>query len=185
MSANSSLATRFRVSDLPQNRTTRFELRPDNASLDALAKDLNLLGLRKLSLVGEISASGRTDWTLRARLGATVVQPCVVTLDRVTTRIDTDIIRHFLADMPELGEDEEVEMPEDENAEQLGPEIDIASVMTEALALHLPLYPRAPGAALSETAYTEPGKTAMTDEDARPFAGLAALRDKLGEKDKN
>lgn len=183
MSAKSSPATRFRVSDLPQNRPTRFESRPGNTRLDALAKDLNLLGLRKLSLVGEITASGKTDWTLRARLGATVVQPCVVTLDRVSTRIDTDIIRHFLADMPELGEDEEVEMPEDENAELLGPEIDIDSVMIEALSLHLPLYPRATGAELSESVYTEPGKTAMTDEDARPFAGLAALRDTLGEKD--
>jgi uncharacterized metal-binding protein YceD (DUF177 family) len=51
--------------------------------------------------------------------------------------------------------------------------------LAEALALALPLYPRAPGAELGEAAFTEPGKPVLRDEDARPFAGLAHLRDKL------
>ena len=183
MPARSRPISCFRVADLPQNRPTRFELRPDPTWLDGLTNELGLLGLRKVSLVGDITARGKTDWTLHARLGATVVQPCVVTLAPVTTRIDTDIVRHFMATMPELGDEEEIEMPEDENAEQLGAQIDVALVMTEALALHLPLYPRAKGAEIFKTAFTEPGIQAMTDEDARPFAGLAALRDKLGDKD--
>ena len=35
------------------------------------------------------------------------------------------------------------------------------------------------GAELGEAVYTAPGQIPMSDEDARPFAGLAALRDKL------
>jgi hypothetical protein len=51
--------------------------------------------------------------------------------------------------------------------------------MVEALVLHLPLYPRVEGAELGELAVTEPGKTPLRDADLRPFAGLAALKDKL------
>ncbi|MGB1722615.1 MAG: DUF177 domain-containing protein, partial [Paracoccaceae bacterium] len=43
--------------------------------------------------------------------------------------------------------------------------------------------PRAHGADLGEAVFTEPGKAAMRDEDTRPFAGLAALREQLEDKE--
>jgi hypothetical protein len=49
-------------------------------------------------------------------------------------------------------------------------------VIIEALALSLPAYPRKDGVEATVVGVTEPGKAVMTDEDARPFAGLAALR---------
>ena len=75
-------------------------------------------------------------------------------------------------------------MPEDDESEPLGQWIDPAAVMVEALALEIPEYPRANGAELGQVVYTKPGEIAMTDEDARPFAGLAGLRQKL-EDDKD
>ncbi|MBO9473383.1 DUF177 domain-containing protein [Shimia sp. R10_1] len=176
--------TAFRVADLPQNRPTVFELRPDAQTLEAIAKELDLTGLKKLSFKGELHAFGKSDWELIADLGATVIQPCVVTLEPVTSRIDEVVERRFLAKMPELAADEEeIEMPEDDDAEPLGATIDVFAVMQEALALNVPLFPRSEGAALKEAVFTEAGKKAMTDEDARPFAGLAALRDQLTPKD--
>jgi len=47
--------------------------------------------------------------------------------------------------------------------------------MAEALALALPLYPRAPDADLGEAVFTTPGQAPMTHEAAKPFAGLADL----------
>jgi len=168
----------FRVADLAQNRSTAFELRPDAAELSALAEELGLLGLRKLSFSGQIAGQGRRDWVLTGQLGATVVQPCVVTLEPVTTRIDTEVTRTYLAEMPEP-EGEEVEMPEDDTQEQLGSVIDPGQVMVEALALALPLYPRKEGVGSGDASFAGPGITPMTDEEAKPFAGLAALRDSL------
>ncbi|WP_109467306.1 YceD family protein [Albibacillus kandeliae] len=168
----------FRVADLAQNRSTPFELRPDAAELSALAEELGLLGLRKLSFSGQIAGQGRRDWVLTGQLGATVVQPCVVTLEPVTTRIDTEVTRTYLAEMPEP-EGEEVEMPEDDTQEQLGSVIDPGQVMVEALALALPLYPRKEGVGSGDASFAGPGITPMTDEEAKPFAGLAALRDSL------
>ncbi len=173
----------YRVADLPQNRPTEFDLKPSADELTAMAEELAVSGLRKVRFVGTIHAHGKSDWELTGKLGATVVQPCVVTLDAVTSRIEEHIERRYLSQMPELGEDEEVEMPEDENAEPLGNQIDVAAVLLEALALNIPQFPRSEGAELQQAVFTEAGKKAMTDEDARPFAGLAALRDQLSDKD--
>jgi len=170
----------LRVADLPQNRVTQFDLRPNAAQLQAIAAELDLLNLRKLMFRGTIRAVGKRDWQLEGTLGATVIQPCAVTLEPVTTRIDEVVRRRYLADAAALfPEGEEIEMPEDDSAEPLGPVIDPYAVMTEALALALPLWPRAEGAAIGSVTVTEPGQTPLTSEAMKPFAGLAGLRDQL------
>lgn len=148
--------------------------------MKTISEMLGLSGLRKLRFVGEISAQGKSDWRIDAQLGATVVQPCVVTLEPVSTRIDQPVTRLYLAAYEEP-EGSEVEMPEDDTVEPLPKEIDLSAVMIEALALHIPTYPRASDAGLDQTVFTEPGKSPLTDDDVRPFAGLAALRGKLGD----
>ncbi len=158
--------------------TETFELRPDEAQRAEIAGRLELLALRKLSFAGAVKPSGARDLTLDAKLGATVVQPCVVTGDPVTTRIDVPVLRAYLAEMDEPSA-EEAEMPEDDTAEPLPTEIDLTAVMEEALVLALPDWPRANGVDPVDLTVTEPGVAPMTDDDAKPFAGLKALRDKL------
>ncbi|KKN88230.1 hypothetical protein LCGC14_0250570 [marine sediment metagenome] len=182
MSRTPPSPTALRVAELSQNAQTPFSLRPDADSLRKIAEELDLSALRKLSFEGRIKALGRSDWQLEARLGATVVQPCVVTLEPVQTRIDVNVTRLFVQDYEEP-EETEVEMAEDDRTEPLGAWIDPAVVMIEALALEIPEYPRADGAELGQAVYTKPGEAPMTDEDARPFAGLANLKDQL--KDSN
>ena len=55
----------------------------------------------------------------------------------------------------------------------------------EALALALPAYPRANGAALGEAVFAAQGVAPLRDEDLRPFSGLASLAERLksGQKD--
>ncbi len=164
----------FRVADLAGRKPTRFTLVPDAGARARIAEDLGLIGLPQLTFKGELRPLGRHDWQLTATLDATVVQPCVVTLAPVTTVLHEEVARRYLADMPEPSGDE-IEMPEDDTAEPLPAAIDAGEVLTEALALALPLYPRADGAEDGSLAVTEPGKAAMTDDEARPFANLAEL----------
>lgn len=168
----------IRIADLGKDEPRRVSFEPDDDALSAIARVLGLDGLRKFRFHGTLAPLGKRDWQLKATLGATVVQPCVVTLAPVTTRIDEPVERIWRADWHEP-EGEEVELPERVDEDPLGAEIDIAAVAIEALALALPDFPRAEAADLGAAVFTEPGKPAMTDEDARPFAGLAALRDKL------
>ncbi len=171
----------LRVSELSIKRPVAFDLAPAKAEMATIAEELDLSGLRKLRFHGTLLAEGRTDWVLRADLGATVVQPCVITLDPVTSRIDVKIIRRFSAEPqePEVAAGDEVEMPEDDTIEPLGAEIDLNRVMIEALALSLPDYPRSEGAELGQITAAEDGITPLEDGDTKPFAGLAALRDKM------
>jgi uncharacterized metal-binding protein YceD (DUF177 family) len=166
---------RLRIADLPKRKPTRFDLRPSPTETETVCRELGLSGLRKLRLTGQIAPIGKSDWRLTAELGATVVQPCVVTLDPVTTRIDEAVERAYVADWQDP-ETAEAEMPEDTATEPVPPFVDLMAVLSEALTLALPLYPRADGVELGPRNYTEPGKAPMTDEDARPFAGLAKLK---------
>lgn len=170
--------TALRVSDLSQTAENNFSLRPDSETLKKIATELGLTTLRKLSFTGRLKPLGKTDWVLTARLGATAVQPCVVTLESVTTRIDVHVNREFLRDYVETDE-LEAEMQEDDTSEPLGSWIDVDLVLREALALAVPDYPRKDAADTAQMIYTKPGDKPMTDEDARPFAGLADLKGKL------
>ncbi|NRP11563.1 hypothetical protein XMM379_002528 [Aliiroseovarius sp. xm-m-379] len=174
----------IRVADLSPHEATAFEIIPSEAQCRAVAADIGVPALRKIRFTGTLAPMGKRDWKMKARLGATVTQDCVVTLAPVTTRIEDEVSRHWIAGLVTAPEGDEVEMPDDVTQEPLGTEIDLGEVLVEALALALPLYPRAEGAALETQNFTEPGNTPMTDEAARPFAGLAGLRDKLsGESD--
>ena len=169
----------FVVADMPTKRATAFSLTPDAELLQIIAYNLGLRGLRKLRFEGEKTPNGRSDWQLTATLGATILQDCVVTLERVTTRIDETITRHYTIDEPEFEEGSELEMPEDENIELLGDIIDPGEIMVEALSLVIPEFPRIEGAELGEANFSKPGITPMDDAEARPFSGLKALQEKL------
>lgn len=168
----------FRVASLPARKPRHFDFAPDAAGRAAVAQALGLIDLPALRLTGQIAPSGRRDFALTARLLADAVQPCSVTLAPVPATIDQAIERRFLADFT-LPEGDEVEMPEDDTSEPLGEVIDVGAVAAEALALALPLYPRAPGAELGEAVFSAPGTAPLRDEDLRPFAGLAGLAAKL------
>ena len=174
--------TVLRVVDLSASGANAFELLPGAETRKLIGERLGLLELRKLRFSGEIVAQGARDWLLQGEIGATVVQPCVATLEPVVTRLDQPVHRLYLADH-EFPTAPEAEMTEDDSQEALGEEIDLDLVMEEALALALPVYPRANAAEVVSFQTTEPGQTAMTDADAKPFAGLAALKAQMGADD--
>ncbi|MDR0808350.1 MAG: DUF177 domain-containing protein [Gemmobacter sp.] len=177
--AQPDLGPVLRVATLAARKPTRFDLRPEAGALALLADLLGITQVRELHFKGELRPQGRHDWMLEAELSAEVEQPCSVTLAPVVTRIRETVRRRFLADLPQP-QGEEAEIPEDDTLEPLGETISPGAVAAEVLALALPLYPRAPGAALGEAVFAAPGVAPLRDEDLRPFAGLAGLAQKLG-----
>ena len=168
----------LRIAELPITEPKKFLLDLDADQRAALASELGIIGIRKLRFSGLIQAVGGNDWELIGELGATVVQACVVSLDSVTTRLDEAIRRLYVADLPEVVGNE-IEMPEDDSIEALTSEINLLDVAVEALALALPQFPRKQDAELGEAVFAEPGVTPMTDDEAKPFAKLGALKDAL------
>lgn len=192
MTGDGQAPHRIPVAQIARRGGHRFEIVPDAGARAALAARLDLIDLRKLRLEGAITPDDARGWRLDAMLGATVVQPCGVTLAPVTTRIDETVTRRYVpgATPPEALPGDELEMPEDDSTEPLGAVIDLDAVLAEALALALPPWPRSEGATLGAVAagpdgtLPEDGAEANTGEAAapsRPFGGLAGLRDRLAE----
>ena len=170
-------------SDLNPKKIHEFDFRPSDEVVGDLMRDLELLSLSKLRLQGRLFALGWRSWVLSAHLGATVVQHCVVSLDPVSTRIDAPVERKFvpLAEIEpiQVSEDEEIEMDQDDIIEPLEAELDLLTILSESLALELPAYPRSKGAVLKTAMFSAAGLAPMSDEDAKPFAELAAFKAKL------
>ncbi|AUH32194.1 YceD family protein [Paracoccus tegillarcae] len=172
MTSAPAFTHRLRVAHLNPRAANPVLLEPDAQARKAIAAELGLLRLPALRLEGRITAQGNDAWLLSGNLTARVVQPCVVTLAPVESSID-DEVRRIFSPHAAAPVEEEVEMPDDE-MELLGQFIDAGAVMIEALALALPLYPRAEGAELPEQDDTPDEE----DERQKPFAGLDALLSK-------
>jgi len=171
----------FRVASMGNKRRTHVVFRPDAAGRQAIATLLGLLDLPELKLEGDILPTGRHDLRFEALLTALVVQPCSISLVPVKTRLAEPVLRRYLQDFADI-DGVEVEIPEDDSAEALPEQIDAAAVAIEALALALPLYPRAPGVELGEAVFAQAGLEPLREGDLKPFAGLAALAEKMARK---
>jgi len=174
--------TRFRTGGLSPRKPTRFRFQPEAATLAALAEELGLLALHRLELVGEITPKSRDELELTATLKAVADQACIVTLAPVRAIIDEPVRRRYVAGLTDPDGDE-IEMPQDDSLEPMPEVIDLFSIAAEALALALPLYPRAPGAEFGAALGAPEGVAPLTDADLKPFAGLAGLSAQLKGKD--
>ncbi len=176
--SNPGLPTQpYRTALVSGRKALRFSFAPDEVSRRQIAAALDLIDLPEFSFKGELTPLGRADVMLRADLTALVIQPCSVTLAPVRSRLADVTERRYAYDYAQPDADE-LEIPEDD-VEALPEIIDIAAVAIEALALALPLYPRARGAEFAEAAFAAPGVAPLQSADLKPFAGLAALADKL------
>lgn len=167
----------YRSALVSGRKTLRFTFAPDAAARAVIAAALNLIELSEFTFKGELYPIGRADVGLKADLKALVVQPCSVTLAPVRSRIADATEMRFQYDYTPPNADEWEISAED--SEALPESIDVAAIGIEALALALPLYPRARGAEFGEAVFAAPGEKPLTTEELKPFAGLAGLAAKL------
>ena len=153
-----------------------FAIKPDAQEIANLTALFQASKLSKVHFSGTIRPFGNSEWELNGRLGATIVQPCVVTLAPVTTRIETKVHRLFVREIA-TAEDVEIAPDDDVDLELLRATIDLGIIATEELALSIPEYPRADGAELAQV------YDATTDDQVqiRPFDALRSLRDRLSD----
>lgn len=180
-----SLIAPLRVTQLDGRKTKVIDLQPDAETRGRIAEAFGLSALKKFRFTARLAPFGKHDWELLGEIGATVVQPCAVTLEPVATRIDEPVQRRFLADMPQP-EGLEIEMPEDDSLEPLGTQIDISAIALEALSLAIPAFPRAQpreGAAVIALDSRPPGAPPITAQETRPFAALEALKYRMQHPD--
>ena len=154
----------------------RLDLVADADECAAIAGRLGLQSLDRLEAHAVLSRDGQK---IRAtgRLKATLHQSCVVTGDSVPAHVDEQFELLFLPE-PKVGAaEEEIELDATDLDTMFhdGAAIDLGSALADSLALALDPYPRSPSA---DVALKEAG--VLSEEEAGPFAALAALKAKLG-----
>ena len=176
MAGSTETKTVIALAEMPSGKEVKVDLTFDAEDLALGVAQLDLLDLQKVRLTGHLRPGGATDWVFSGHVGATATQACVITLDPVKTRVERDVDRRYVATWQEPEADSVSEMDEDTDWEPMPDQLDLMELALEEIALGLPDYPRAEGAELGEAIYAEDGVKPMSDADAKPFAGLAALK---------
>jgi uncharacterized metal-binding protein YceD (DUF177 family) len=158
--------------------TRMHALVADESERAALARRFDLLALDRLEARLQLHPDG-TGWRAAGQLSASLAQACVATGESVAEVIDTPVILRFVPEGShaentfeeaiELSEDALDEMPFD------GERIDLGEAIAQTLALSLTPFPRIADA---EARLRAAG--VLREEDAGPFAALAALKGALG-----
>ena len=85
-----------RLSEINQAKTFEFNLTLSKEQNLQLIKRLDLLSLKKVSFMGNLSPLAEDRWALKAKLRATVKQKCVITLKPVQTIVSETVNRTFV-----------------------------------------------------------------------------------------
>jgi uncharacterized metal-binding protein YceD (DUF177 family) len=154
----------------------RLDIVADDDERRAVADRLGLLNLDRFEAHAVLS---RDKQKVRAsgRLKAALDQSCVATGEPVPAHIDEPFDLVFVPEPKGRGAEEEVELGEGDldTIFHDGSAIDLGGAIADTLALSLDPYPRS---AEADAALKEAG--VLTEEEASPFAALAALKSKLG-----
>lgn len=156
----------------------RIDLVADEEDRRGVAERLGLLSLERLEAHAVLTRDGER---IRAagRLKAALDQACVATGEPCPAHIDEPFDIMFVPE-PSVGSaEEEVELGEADLDMVFhdGLAIELGAAIADTLALALDPYPRSAGA---DAALKEAG--VLTEEEASPFAALAALKQQMGKQ---
>jgi uncharacterized metal-binding protein YceD (DUF177 family) len=178
MSAKPEFSRSVRIDSLGAE-PRRIALLADEAERSALARRFGLAAIARLEAEAEVRRSGDVV-SAAGTLRASVTQSCVATGDPVEAAVEEPFRIEFHP--PPAGRaDEEIELEAGEMDVVFhdGTAVDLGEAVAQTLPLALDPYPRGPGADEAMRAAGVKGE-AEAKAASHPFAGLAALRDKIG-----
>ena len=156
----------------------RVDINPSADECADIARRLMIESLDRLEAHAVLTRDGERVH-VEGRVLASLRQACVVTGEPVAASVDEPFALDILPEPKEARPDEEIELRPDDCDIMFhdGFAIDLGAAVVDSLALALDPYPRSAGA---EAALKEAG--VISEEEAGPFAALAALRDKMGKQ---
>ena len=169
----------------------RYSARANPAECEALAARLDLVSLADFTVEADVK-KWRKGVRATGTVQANVIQRCIVSLEPVPDQISETFDRGFLPEQDLVGEmkpGQEVEIEDDAELgdlpDILGDTLDLGEIAAEALSLALNPYPRAEGEEPLDAQAAPPGESPISDDDVKPFASLAAYREKLEKQAKD
>jgi len=159
----------------------RIDLNATDEEREALARRLGLIGIERLAAhccLDQVSGAQAGAIRARGRIKAALTQMCVASGEPLPAYVDEAFELHFQPE-PVRTPDDEIELSGDELDVIFhdGSAIELGEAIADTLAVSLDPYPRGPNA---EVALQQAG--VLSEEQAGPFAALAALKGKMGEE---
>lgn len=153
----------------------RIDLSADEGERAAIAARLRLPTLARFDAHVVLLREGERV-VADGRIKAQLEQSCIATGDPVPASVDEAFKLLFVPE-PAADPDSEIELSEQDCDVVFhdGQSIDLGTALADTLALALDPYPRSPAA---DEALREAG--VLSEEQAGPFAALAALKGKMG-----
>ena len=176
--SDSASRDRIAIASLFLKKPNPFLLVLRRKAAAAMADDIGAIEIKKLRFEGTVVSTGASAWQLTGKLGATVIQECVVSLFPVKTRLDIDVVRNFSTEKPRGAARPYAPVPE-LDIEVVAKSIDLAAVAREALLLELPIYPKIEGAKATQSNCSGVNEPDFNEDGRRPFASLSELRNRL------
>lgn len=162
----------FKLDSLGQPKDIVIDADPSECA--ALAARFGLQAIDALSATAQITP-GAAGIEAKGRMSAKVMQICVATADPVPAQIEQEFAIRFIApDAEDMTDEIELSAEDCDVMDHDGQAIDLGEAVAQTLGLALDPYPRSPAA---EDHLRAAG--VLREEDAGPFAALAALKDKL------
>lgn len=155
----------------------RIDLVASEGDRAEIAKRLDLVGVGRLEAHCVMDRRG-SEICARGRIKASIEQACVASGEPVPAFIDEAFELQFQPE-PSGAPDEEVELSGGDLDVVFhdGQAIELGAAIADTLAISIDPYPRGPTAAV---ALQQAG--VLSEEQAGPFAALAALKGKMGEE---
>ena len=153
-----------------------FNIILNSSDTKLLAKECNLLALKKLSFAGKLQRVQKDNWKLKAYLKALVTQPCVNTLQPIDTQILSTVERLFIKDW-EGSRNRTDETVLNADYEILTNKINLLDIITEEIILNAPLYPRS--GVEADSSLSESSLNPSKNTNIKPFSVLSTLRKKM------
>ncbi len=150
----------------------RIDLNADSAECAAVAERLRLLSLDRLDAHAVLSRDGDTV-RVTGRLKASLEQACVASGEAVPEYVDEAFDLSFVP-APTVEEELELDAGQLDTIFHDGAAIDLGTAIADTLALAIEPYPRS---AKADETLREAG--VLSEEEAGPFAALAALKAKM------
>lgn len=159
----------------------RIDVTATDAEREAIARRLGLVAIERLTAhcaLDQVSGAQSGSIRARGRIKAALTQACVASGEPLPAYVDEAFELHFQPE-PVRAPDDEIELSGDELDVIFhdGLAIELGEAIADTLAVSLDPYPRGPNA---EVALQEAG--VISEEQAGPFAALAALKGKIGEE---
>ena len=163
----------IKISDLHPKRSNRFSIKLNNLEKSNLSKLLNVTQIHSFQCTINLQPS-EPGWLIQGKINLVVSQLCVITLEKVRTKLQIPLKRYLIPDSKKRSNESVLLDLDLVDSDPLNKLVELGDIISEEIILVIPQYPRKKGAGFQkDPIFTE------NDERQNPFRKLSELKNHM------